>query len=275
MIHWNISPEIIELGPVRLRWYGILFLTGFLIGYRIVQKMCQWEGKRTEVLDQLLIYLIAGTAIGARVGHCFFYEPEYYFAHPLEIFAIWKGGLASHGGGVGVFVALWIFSRRYPDFGLWWLFDRIAFPTAMTGGFIRLGNLMNSEILGKPTDGTWGFIFDRVDQVPRHPTQIYESLSYFLIAICGYLIYRRSKQNLPRGLIFGFTLFTIYTARFFLEFFKENQVAFESSMSINMGQLLSLPYVVAGLFFMWQSRRLGPVPSSVPATGAKAKRKKN
>lgn len=263
MIHWNISPEILEIGSLRLRWYGVLFLTGFLIGYKLVQKMCQWEGKRTEALDQMLIYLIAGTALGARLGHCLFYEPEYYLSHPLKIFAIWEGGLASHGGGVGVFVALWLFSRNYPDFSLWWLFDRIAFPTAMTGGFIRLGNLMNSEILGKPTGGDWGFIFDRVDQVPRHPTQLYESLTYFLIALIGFLIYRPYKEKLPRGLVFGFTIFAIYLARFFLELFKENQVAFESNMALNMGQILSLPYILFGIYFMATAKKRGPVPSTV------------
>lgn len=255
MIHWNVAPEIFSLGPVHLRWYGVLFLTGFLIGYKIVEKMCIWEDKPTDKLDQLLIYLIAGTAIGARLGHCFFYEPEYYLNHPLEIFAIWKGGLASHGGGIGVMISLFLFSRRNPEFPLWWLLDRIAFPTALAGAFIRLGNVMNSEILGKPTDGSWGMIFDRVDSVPRHPTQIYESLSYFLIFIIGYRIYLKYKAKLPQGLIFGFTLAAIFVARFFLEFFKENQVAFESDMFINMGQILSLPYIAVGVFLVIRALR--------------------
>lgn len=253
MVHWNVSPEIFEFGFLRVRWYGLLFLTGFLIGYKIVEKICKWEGKRTDVLDQLLIYLIAGTAIGARLGHTLFYEADYYLRNPLEILAIWKGGLASHGGGIGVIVALYLFSRRYPDFSLWWLFDRIAFPTALAGVFIRFGNLMNSEILGKPTDGSWGFIFERVDPVPRHPTQLYEAFGYFLVFLIGFRIYLRYKEKLPQGLIFGFTFSGLFIIRFILEFFKENQVPFESEMFLNMGQLLSLPYILLGFYFMWRA----------------------
>lgn len=274
IINWNYSPEIFTLGPIQLRWYGVLFLSGFLIGYRILQHVCRQENKPTEKLDELLIYLIVGTALGARLGHCLFYEFDYYMSHPWEILAIWKGGLASHGGGVGVLVSLFLFSRRNPEFTLWWLFDRIAFPTAMTGGFIRLGNLMNSEILGKPTDGTWGFVFERIDKIPRHPTQIYEAICYFIIAFIGYRVYARYKEQLPRGLVFGITFVGLYVVRFFLEFLKENQVPFEASLPLNMGQLLSLPYIAFGLFFIVRALREGP-QSPLPSETKSVKKKRN
>lgn len=263
-IDWNVTPEILEMGPLRVRWYGILFLAGFGIGYQILKKICVWENKPQTALDPLLVYLILGTTIGARLGHCLFYEFDYFITHPLEVFAVWKGGLASHGGGVGVIIALFLFSRKYPDFSFSWLLDRIAFPTAIAGGFIRLGNLMNSEIIGKPTGADWGFIFSRVDNIPRHPTQIYESLCYFVIGLLGFKIYLKYKKDLPTGLIFGFVMSGLYVVRIILEFFKENQESFEADMALNMGQILSIPYILVGLFFIYLAlqRKKSPAPAS-------------
>lgn len=268
--HWNVSPEIFEVGPIRLRWYGVLFLSGFALGYQILKKICAWENKPQAALDPLLIYLILGTTLGARLGHCLFYEFDYFISHPLEILAIWKGGLASHGGGVGVIVALFLFSKKYPDFSFPWLLDRIAFPTAIAGGFIRLGNLMNSEIIGKPTGGDWGFIFDRIDNIPRHPTQIYESLCYFTIGILGYRIYLKYKKYLPVGLTFGFVMAGLYIARIFLEIFKENQESFEAGMFLNMGQILSIPYILIGLFFVFRALKN---KNSIPVEVSKKNKK--
>ncbi|PIS09836.1 MAG: prolipoprotein diacylglyceryl transferase [Bdellovibrio sp. CG10_big_fil_rev_8_21_14_0_10_47_8] len=256
MIHWNVSPEIFELGPLRVRWYGLMFLTGFSLGYQGMKKICQWEGLPVEKLDSLLVHLVLGTTIGARLGHCLFYDPVYYLSNPLEILKIWEGGLASHGGGVGVIIATWMFMRKNPEFHLWWLLDRLAIFTVMTGGFIRIGNLMNSEILGKPTDGTWGVIFERVNQVPRHPAQVYESLCYFVIFAISYWVYLKFKEKTPQGLIFGFVLAAIFTCRFFIEFVKEIQSPFEQDMIINMGQMLSIPFVAFGLFFMLRALRV-------------------
>lgn len=259
LIHWNVSPEIISIGPVTLRWYGLMFLIGFTLGYQGLKQACLWENKGgkdlREKLDSLLIYLVAGTTIGARLGHCLFYDPVYYLSNPLSIFKIWEGGLASHGGGIGVIIAIWLFVRKNPEFTMWWLFDRIAIFTVMTGGFIRLGNLMNSEIIGKPTDGTWGFIFERVDQIPRHPTQIYESVSYFIIFAITYLLYRRMKAKTPPQLLFGLVFAGIFICRFVIEFFKEVQESFEEDMILNMGQLLSIPFILIGLYFVWISLR--------------------
>lgn len=259
LIHWNASPEIIHLGPLTLRWYGLMFLVGFTLGYQGMKKACQWENKGgknyIEKLDSLLIHLVLGTTIGARLGHCLFYDPSYYLSHPLEILKIWEGGLASHGGGIGVIVAIWLYVRKNPEFNMWWLFDRIAIFTVLTGGFIRLGNLMNSEIIGKPTNGSWGVIFDRVDQVPRHPTQIYESFCYFVIFAITFFIYRKMKEKTPPRLLFGLVFSGIFICRFVIEFFKEVQSPFEEDMIINMGQVLSLPFIFIGLYCVWISLR--------------------
>lgn len=249
MISWNASPTLVKLGPLQLRWYGLMFLAGFLIGFQGMKKICQWEKKPVEKLDSLLTHLFLGTLIGARLGHCLFYEPGYYFSHPIDILKIWEGGLASHGGGIGVLIGIWLFSRKNREFPLMWILDRVAIFTVMTGGFIRIGNLMNSEIVGRPTDVPWGFVFERIDKMIRHPTQIYESACYFLIAILAWLTYRKYKAALPPGRIFGMVMGLIFLARFVIEFFKENQEPFEASMAINMGQLLSIPFMLVGLYF--------------------------
>jgi phosphatidylglycerol:prolipoprotein diacylglycerol transferase len=257
MIQWNVSPTIVHLGPLQLRWYGLMFLAGFMIAYQGMRKICLWENKPTDRLDSMLTHVFLGTLIGARLGHCLFYEPGHYLANPLEIFKIWEGGLASHGGGAGVLIALWLFSRKNPEFPLMWIFDRCAIFTVLTGALIRIGNLMNSEIIGRPTDVPWSFVFERVDKLPRHPTQIYESLCYFIIAGLGWWTYRKYKSKLPPGRIFGLTVGLIFVARFVIEFFKENQESFESSMPVNMGQLLSIPFMLVGAYFFLRSYKEG------------------
>lgn len=249
MIHWNVNPNIFELGPLRIRWYGLMFLMGFTIGYFIIRRVCQREGKNFERLENLLIYLIAGTAIGARLGHCLFYEPDYYLSNPLAILKIWEGGLASHGGTLGVIFAIWLYARRYPEFSLMWIWDRISIPVPLVAAFIRIGNVMNSEILGRPSDLPWAFVFERVDKIPRHPAQLYESLSYFVLFIINMLIYRRNSNPRP-GFLLGLTLAWIFSWRILLEYFKENQEPFEAGMVLNMGQLLSLPFVIVGVVLM-------------------------
>lgn len=253
MITWNVSPTIVHVGPLQLRWYGLMFLAGFLIGFQGMKKICTWEKKPLEKLDSLLTYLFMGTLFGARLGHCLFYEPSYYFAHPLDILKIWEGGLASHGGGIGVLIAILLFSRKNPEFPLFWILDRVAIFTVLTGSFIRIGNLMNSEIVGRPTDLPWAFVFTKIDSLPRHPTQIYESLCYFVIASLGWRTYLKYKARLPAGRIFGLTMALIFVARFGIEFLKENQEAFEASLPLNMGQLLSIPFVLVGAYFYLRS----------------------
>jgi phosphatidylglycerol:prolipoprotein diacylglycerol transferase len=264
MFHWTISPTLFTLGPLELRWYGILFMSGFFLGFLFMQKVCRLEKIPLTKLDSLLVHLLVGTAVGARVAHCFFYEWEYYSNHLLEIPQLWRGGLASHGGGLGVLIAIYLFAKKNPEFKLYWLFDRLAVPIALTGAFIRIGNLMNSEIIGKSSDLPWSLVFERVDKVPRHPAQIYESLAYLFVWLVGLYGYRRFKFSPPEGLLFGWTLGGIFTARILIEFLKENQEAFEASMILNMGQLLSLPYVVIGYYLVF--RALKDMKSSVAAT---------
>jgi prolipoprotein diacylglyceryl transferase len=261
-----MDPILLSLGPVTVRWYGLFFLSGFYLGYYYMFQLCKREGKSTAKLDSLLIYLIAGTTIGARLGHCLFYEWDYFSQNPLEILMIWHGGLASHGGTLGVIVSLYLFCRKNPEFELPWLMDRIAIPTALTVSFIRLGNLMNSEIIGKPTDGTWGVVFDRVDTVPRHPTMVYESIFYFCIWLTCLYWYRRFGKQTPAGLIVGWAIGMNFLARIFIEVLKENQEAFENTMTLNMGQILSIPFAVGGFaVFFWALKRggrLGPAEAA-------------
>lgn len=270
IINWNLDPAILHLGPLQVRWYGLMFVTGFTLGYMGMKKICEWEGKPVDRLDSLLVHLVLGTTIGARLGHCLFYDPVYYLSNPLEILKIYEGGLASHGGVVGVLVATWLFLRKNPEFSLMWLYDRLVIFTVMTGGFIRLGNLANSEILGRPTNADWGVVFQRVDQIPRHPAMVYESLSYFLIFAIALPMYLKFKANTPRGLIFGFVTAAVFVARFFIEFVKENQSSFENEMSLNMGQILSLPFIALGVYMVIRALKN---PVSEPALVGKKSKK--
>jgi prolipoprotein diacylglyceryl transferase len=260
---WNVDPILFSIGPISVRWYGLLFMIGFMVGYKLMRDIFTRDGLSTDSLDSFLMYLIVGTTVGARLGHCLFYAPGYYFAHPLEIPKIWEGGLASHGGFIGVFVATWLFSRRY-KLPLLYLLDRVAIFGLFTGSLIRIGNLMNSEIVGRPTNVPWAFVFAHVDQVPRHPTQIYESAAYFLISFTAWRLEQKKHSTLPNGMILGFILAAGFAARFGLEFFKENQEAFEQGMVLNMGQLLSLLPILLGLVLMLMLKGRA-VPAKVKA----------
>jgi phosphatidylglycerol:prolipoprotein diacylglycerol transferase len=255
-IEWSVSPEIFHLGPVSVRWYGLLFAMAFVAGYAIFTWVFKKEGKPKEDLEQLAVYMIFGTVIGARLGHCLFYNPEFYLLHPIEILKVWEGGLASHGAAIGILIALYLFSKKKKGYTMLWTLDRIVIVVALGGSFIRLGNLFNSEIIGKPADVPWAFIFTSVDNVPRHPTQIYESLAYLIVFLILIFIYTKGIEKNKRGLLFGLFLVLVFTFRFFVEFLKEDQSAFEAGMVLNMGQLLSIPFVIAGLYFIIRSFRL-------------------
>lgn len=250
MIHWQMNPTVLELGPVQIRWYGLLFLSGFYLGYFFLKWVTKKEGKNPEAIESLLIYSIVGTTIGARLAHCLFYEWDYYSQNLFEILQIWKGGLASHGGAAGLIIGVILFSRKFKEFPALWMLDRVGVATSLSAALIRLGNLMNSEIIGKPTDGTWGFIFERVDMIPRHPAQIYEAVFYLFVWITGLLWYRKFRFHPPNGLLFGWTIGVIFTFRIFIEILKENQEAFESDMVLNMGQILSIPFGAFGLYLV-------------------------
>lgn len=250
-VEWAVSPEIFSIGPVTIRYYSILFVSGFIIGYYIFTRFFKREGLPDFLLDPLLYTLLIAAVVGARLGHCLFYEPEYYLARPIEILKVWEGGLASHGGAVGILIAIWYYVKKYGkryDFDYLWLMERIGIATALAGALIRLGNLMNSEIYGNPTDLPWGFIFVlRGETLPKHPTQLYEALAYLITFAILMHLYWRMLPKLKKGTLFGTFLIGIFGARFFIEFVKEPQVAFEQGMALNMGQLLSIPFVLAGV----------------------------
>jgi prolipoprotein diacylglyceryl transferase len=254
---WDVSPEIFRIGPLPIRWYSLGWLLAFAVGFQLVRGMYRREGKPEEDLEAVLLYMIVGAIVGARLGHCLFYRPDYYLQNPLEIIAFWKGfrGLASHGGAAGILLALYMFSRRHPNQPYLWLVDKVVGPTALGGFFIRMGNFMNSEILGVPTEGPGGVIFTRVDSIPRHPAQLYEAISYLLIFFFLHGLYRKKGPDLPRGLLTGLFLALVFGARFVIEFVKERHAAFEAGLPLSMGQILSIPVVLAGVsLVLWALR---------------------
>lgn len=267
-IPWAPSPEIFSVGPLSLRWYSLGWLLAFGIGYALVRWMYRREGKPLGDLDTILVYMMVGAVVGARLGHCLFYRPDYYLAHPLEIIAFWKGfrGLASHGGALGILLALYLFARKRPNQPYLWLLDRVAAPTALGGMFIRLGNFMNSEILGLPADVPWAVVFRRVDDLPRHPAQLYEAFSYGVVFLVLLALYRRKGSSLPRGLLTGLFFALVFSARFLIEFVKERHVPFEAALPLSLGQILSLPMILGGVFLiLWSLRHPVPEPTR-PAT---------
>lgn len=257
-VHWNVNPDIFHLGGITVRWYGLLFVSGFILGYYIFRKFFQREGIPADrVIDPLLYTLLIGTLVGARLGHCIFYQPDYYFGSLkgfLEIFQPWKGGLASHGGAVALILAMIWFARKYGrkyNFDTLWLLDHLAIATAFAGAFIRFGNLMNSEIYGDVTTLPWGFIFERVGETqPKHPTQLYEALSYLILGIILVLLYNKRLDKMYRGTFIGLFLVGCFGMRFLIEFIKEPQVEFEVNMALDMGQILSIPFILIGIGFL-------------------------
>lgn len=254
-IEWNVSPELIQVGSFAIRWYGLLFALMFLVGFFMLRWEFRLEGKNEKDAERLLTFMVVGTLVGARLVHVIFYDPSYYLKHPLEIPAIWEGGLASHGGALGILVALYFYTRGRPDQGYIWLLDRIVIPAALGGCLVRIGNLFNSEILGVPTQVPWAFVFQRVDKVPRHPVQLYEAIAYALVFVVLLQMYRRMREHTPRGLLFGLFLVGTFGARFFLEFLKQPQATYEQSFRISVGQWLSIPFVIWGAILLWQAVR--------------------
>ena len=245
-IIWNPDPEIFHIGSISVRWYGVLFALAFYLGYLILVRIFKKEQIPSKELDRLTTYMIISTVVGARLGHCLFYEPQKYLSNPIGILKIWEGGLASHGAAIGIILALYLYSRK-SEYSFLWVIDRIVIVVALSGFLIRTGNLINSEIFGNETTVPWAFIFIKSDNIPRHPTQIYEALSYLGIFLY-LLIYYYKKNGKPReGYLFGMFLLLTFGIRFFIEFMKEPQVGFESNMALNLGQLLSIPFVIAGL----------------------------
>ena len=253
-VHWHVDPVLFHIGSLGIRWYSLLFVSGFIIGWYIFRGFFRREGISEDLLDPLLYTLLIGTIVGARLGHCLFYQPDYYLGSWQgfwEIFMPWKGGLASHGGAIALLLAMWWYARHYGkknDFDFLWIMDHLCITVAFAGCLIRLGNLFNSEIYGDVTSLPWGFIFDlRGETEPKHPTQLYESLSYLVLGLILVWLYKKKLDKLPRGFFFGLFLIGCFGMRFLIEFIKEPQVGFEETMTLNMGQLLSLPFIIAGI----------------------------
>ena len=257
MIEWNIDPTLFTLGPLSPRWYGILFAMAFVISYRYMRIMFTDDSKPQKELDSLTITMIVGTILGARFGHVLFYEPQIFLDNPLEVFAIWHGGLASHGGALGIITGLWIFHKRNKGYSMIWLLDRLAVVAAVSGLCIRVGNFFNSEILGRATDVPWAIWFRQVDAVPigRHPAQLYEAVLCLAVFLFLWWRYKKRDAFTHPGRLIGYFMVMIFTGRFFIEFIKEHQVAFEAGLPIDMGQILSIPFVIAGIWFLMKSSR--------------------
>ena len=258
-IIWDVNPEIFSIGSFSVRWYGLLFALGFLVGQLIMTHIFKKEGIKETLLDSLLITMVVSTVLGARIGHFAFYEPEVLLNNPLQVITPPFAGLASHGATIGILLGLYFYARR-KKMSFLWLVDRIVITVAFGGFCIRMGNLMNSEIVGKVTDVPWAFVFMRnveFTQYPRHPAQLYEALSCLVLCILLFAIWRKYKTQTPQGLLLGVFLLWIFGLRFVYEFFKENQVAFENELTYNMGQILSIPAIALGigmLVYTWINR---------------------
>ncbi|BAR49161.1 prolipoprotein diacylglyceryl transferase [Tannerella forsythia] len=279
-ITWTADPAIFTIGSKEIRWYSLMFIIGFGIGYKIVERMWRRESINPKWIDPLLYYTLIGTVVGARLGHCLFYDPGYYLSHPIEILKVWEGGLASHGGVLGIIVAIYFYSKYVSRQSMLWTFDKLVVPTGLVAALIRIGNLINHEVYGLPTDRPWGFRFienlhawrqgaEPIFSVPSHPTQIYEAVCYLLtFVLCMWLYFKKDAWK-KEGLIFGIFMICIFTARFFIEFLKNNQEDFEAAMPINMGQCLSIPFIVTGIYFVvraWRRSRLNIIKPNMAQT---------
>ena len=269
-ITWDVNPELFTVFGREIRWYGLLWVIGLIVAVYIVQRIYEKEKLPQKWFDSLFVYMMVGIIVGARLGHCLFYEPAYYLAHPLEILKIWEGGLASHGGVVGIIIAVWLYSKRVTKKSMLWTFDRVIVPTGFTSAFIRLGNLMNHEIYGGPTTEPWGFRFieninawragaPAIYTEPSHPTQIYEAIIYFIVFFVTMYLYWKTNAKQKQGFILGVAMIMIFLSRFFIEFLKNVQVQSEIVMRENtgliLGQWLSIPFVIWGVWLIWNSMR--------------------
>lgn len=243
---WNIDPVLFSFMGLSIHWYGALFAVAIMSGFYVMKFIYQQEKLDIESLDNLLMYCVIGIIVGARLAHCIFYDPEYYFSQPLKILAIWEGGLASHGGGLGAILALYYYHRK-TKLPFLFLLDRLAIATAIFGFFVRMANFMNSEIIGIPTQVSWAIVFQRIDSLPRHPAQLYEALAYLVIFIVLSLLYRMTQLKERHGVLFGLFLTLIFSARIGIEFVKVKQAAYADELTLSAGQMLSVPFLLVGL----------------------------
>ena len=270
-ITWDVNPEIFRIGAIAVRWYGLFWAIGIYATLLITTKIFKHEKLPEAWVDKLFIYTVLGAILGARLGHCFFYEwklvadpitflgitfnyENHYLSHPWELLFIWRGGLASHGGAIGILIAMILFNKNVSKKGINWIFDRLLIGVCLCGASIRFGNLMNSEIYGSATSLPWGFLFVRTGETqPMHPTQIYEMIYCLVTFAIMWFMYWKKEAYKKNGLLFGIFLIGVFGSRFMLEFIKNNQEAFESGLPLNMGQWLSLPFIVWGIWLLLRS----------------------
>ncbi len=246
---WDIDPILVSLGPLKIRWYGLMFASAFMTSYGFMYWIYKREHKNVEDLDRMLWYLAIGTVVGARLVHCLFYDPGYYFSHPLKILAIWEGGLASHGAYIGILISLYLYKLKTDDSYIW-LMDRVGVSCILGASLIRVGNFFNSEILGLPTNVPWAIVFARIDYLPRHPVQLYESVSYALIFIVLIIAYKKTAYLPIKGLLTGLFTSLVFLVRFFLEYVKTRQESYAHDLALTTGQMLSIPFFLVGVFFV-------------------------
>jgi len=246
---WNTNPIALHFGAIQIHWYGILFASGLLSAYFIGEWIFKKEKADIKLLDPLFLYIVIGITIGARLFHVIFYDPIYFLHHPIEILQIWHGGLASHGGAIGAILAVWLFCKKY-KLNFWWLIARAMPSTLLLGTFIRVGNFFNSEIVGLPTKVSWGVVFERFDNLQRHPVVLYEALGYFILFLILMLLYLKLSKDKFTNIAPGFTLIGAFTLRFFLEYFKTPQAEFANILPMSMGQILSLPFIIVGAILL-------------------------
>ena len=257
-IIWDINPDIFTIPLIEhsVRWYGLSWALGFLFSQQVMYYIYRKEGRPAKEIDTLTVYMVIAALVGARLGHVLFYDPLEYLKAPLRILAVWEGGLASHGAATGILIALYFFARK-TNVNYMWIVDRLVIVSALTGAFIRLGNLMNSEMIGIPTNLPWAFVFTRIDNIPRHPAQLYEAIYCLLLFFLLFRLWYKYHSSLRNGVLTGWFLIILFTLRFVDEFFKINQVDYEENMVINMGQLLSIPFIVAGIVILLRNAHRG------------------
>ena len=284
-ITWDFDPVLCDIGGFELRWYSLTWVAALLFGGWLFSYFCKREGKPNSVSDITFMYITLGTIIGARLGHCLFYDAEYFLSHPLEIITgIRNGGLASHGAAIGILLGIWLASRKN-KVSILWTADRLGIIAPMSGALIRFGNLFNSEIFGHTTDLPWGFKFVRSGEwnrefapMPCHPTQLYEALCYIVCFVVLFLLYRKTKIAERKGFILGAAMVGIFLSRFIIEFVKNNQESFEDGMALNMGQWLSLPFVLCGVALMlwaWYRHKEAPAVETAQTESSEDKTPKN
>lgn len=249
-IIWDVDPVMFEIGERGIRWYGFLLAIGFMLAYLTISRVMKREEFRQELIDKFSIYVIVGVIVGLRLGHCLFYDPVYYLSNPVEILKVWQGGLASHGGAVGILLAVWIFTKNN-KLNYLSMLDKIVLVVPLAGGFVRFGNLMNSEIVGEPTTVPWAFVFKKLGDSSLHPTQLYEGIFYLIMFVVFYIIYKKYVGKWKEGTFLGWFLIVLFAFRFLIEFTKTEQVEFEGwTEAIKMGQLLSIPFIFLGIYFI-------------------------